>query len=88
MPKTGGDDKGSSQLAVEEAEPTRLAFDAERVMHVIAGHPEGIRLVEIGNELGVDWRGLIGAVKFLMDDGKVEKIDNIYYPAQPGREGE
>ena len=81
-------DVGTSPFAIEEAEPTRAGSEAERVMQVIADHPEGIRLVEIGNELGVDWRGLIAAVKFLMDNGRVEKIDNVYYPAQPGQEGE
>jgi len=82
------EDEAAAQAAVGEGEPTRLASEAERVMHVIAAHPDGVRLVEIGNELGVDWRGLIGAVKFLLDEGKVEKIDNVYYPAQPGQEGE
>jgi len=38
--------------------------------------------VEIGNELGVDWRGLIAVVRALVDEGAVEKIDNEYYPAQ------
>jgi len=55
---------------------------AERVLAVVQAHPEGIRLVEIGNELGVDWRGLIAVVRALVDEGAVEKIDNEYYPAQ------
>lgn len=82
------EEEAAERAAVEEGEPRRLASEVERVMQVIAAHPDGVRLVEIGNELGVDWRGLIGAVKFLLDEGKVEKIDNVYYPAQPGQEGE
>jgi hypothetical protein len=59
-----------------EAAPTT----EEKILEVIAGHPEGIRLVDIGNELGVDWRILIGPSKSLVDGGQVEKIENMYYP--------
>ncbi len=52
----------------------------EKILEVIAGHPEGIRLVDLGNELGVDWRGLIGPSKSLVDAAQVEKIENMYYP--------
>ena len=68
--------------AVEERQVGRAYAEAERVLSAIQTHPDGIRLVEIGNELGVDWRGLIGVVRSLVDEGKVEKIDNTYYPAQ------
>ena len=54
--------------------------DVEKVLEVITGHAEGIRLIDIGNELGVDWRTLIGATKSLVDGGQVEKIENMYYP--------
>jgi len=51
----------------------------DRVLEVITKHSEGIKLVDIGNELGVDWRGLIGSVKSLVDEDKAEKTDNLYY---------
>lgn len=51
-----------------------------QMLEVIAKHPEGIKLVDIGNAIGVDWRGLIGAIKLLVDEGKTEKIDTLYYP--------
>lgn len=70
------------EVAVEEEQAARAAARAERVLSVIQAHPDGIRLVEIGNEMGVDWRGLIAVVRSLMDEGKVEKIDDVYYPAQ------
>jgi hypothetical protein len=47
---------------------------------VIEKHPEGIKLVDIGGELGVDWRGLIADTKSLVEKNKVEKTDNFYYP--------
>jgi len=68
--------------AVEERPIWRSYVEAERVLSVIQNHPEGIRLVEIGNELGIDWRGLTGIVRSLVDDGKVERIESTYYPAQ------
>ena len=54
--------------------------DVGKVLKVITGHAEGIRLIDIGNELGVDWRTLIGPTKSLVDGGQVEKIENMYYP--------
>lgn len=50
------------------------------ILGVADRHREGIRLVDIGNELGVDWRTLIGTSKSLVDEGKIDKIDNMYYP--------
>jgi len=52
----------------------------EKILGVVGRYPEGIKLVDIGNELGVNWRGLIVDVKFLVDEDTVEKIDNMYYP--------
>ena len=50
------------------------------ILKVIQKHPEGVKLVQLGNALGVNWRTLIGAVGFLVDEGKIGKVDNIYYP--------
>ena len=52
----------------------------EKILEIIAGHPEGIKLVDLGNELGVDWRVLIGPSKSLVDGDQVDKIENMYYP--------
>ena len=51
----------------------------EEILNILTKYPEGIRLIDIGNELGIDWRTLIGPSRSLMDEGKVEKIDNPYY---------
>jgi gas vesicle protein len=70
-------EKGEEETVKEIA----LAPSSEdQILEVVAKHPEGIRLVDIGNELGVDWRSLIGAVKPLVDEHRVDKIDNLYYP--------
>jgi len=65
---------------VEEKVKAKAGPDEKRVLEVITRHPEGIRLVDIGNELGVDWRILIGPAKSLVDTGQVEKLETMYYP--------
>ena len=54
--------------------------EKDKVLEVIARYPEGVKLIDIGNELGVDWRTLIGPTKSLVDEGEVVKIDTMYYP--------
>ena len=74
------EEKAAEETVPEEIEVAAEAAPSpeEQVLKVIARYPEGIKLVDIGNELGVDWRSLIGVVKQLED--RVEKIDNLYYP--------
>lgn len=69
----------------KKAVEKKLLPDAEGVLQVIQAYPDGIRLVDVGNELGVDWRTLIGFVRILLDAGKVEKIDYLYYPVKMKR---
>ncbi len=66
---------------VETARPLPLE---KRVLEVIARRPQGIRLVDIGNELGVDWRSLLGVSRTIVEEDKVERIDNLYYPRGGG----
>jgi ethanolamine utilization protein EutM len=42
---------------------------------------KGVTLAEMGEKLGTDWRRLIGPVKSLLDQGRVEKVESRYYPA-------
>lgn len=57
-----------------------IELDEEEVFAAIIGHPEGIRLVDIGEELGVPWRSLTGLARNLVEEGRVEKAKNLYYP--------
>ncbi len=70
-----------AQPEVQDARPLTLE---ERVLDVITRHPEGIRLVDIGNDLGVDWRSLLGIARTIVEEDKVERIDNLYYPKGGG----
>jgi len=87
-PGAGAAAEALAQPVAEAVEPAlpepeeKPAAEREQILRVLRTHPEGIRLVDIGNELGVDWRGLIAVTKSLLDEGKIEKIDHLYYPAE------
>jgi hypothetical protein len=61
--------------------PEREDVLERQVLRVIQNHPDGIRTVDVGNELGVDWRALLGVIRRLLEDGAVERIDQQWYPA-------
>jgi hypothetical protein len=52
-----------------------------RVLLAIERHPEGIRTVDVGNELGIDWRRVLGITHCLVDEGLVEQVEDDFYPA-------
>ncbi len=54
--------------------------ETNRILRVIQKHPEGMKLVDLGNALGVNWRTLISAVASLLEEEKIGKLDSIYYP--------
>ena len=78
----------SLRRALAPAAP-EIAADAEplqaRVLRVISAHPEGVRALDVGNELGVDWRGVLEMTRALVDAGAVEQVDHQFYPAKASR---
>lgn len=66
---------------VKEEKPKEEETLREQVSTVIEKHPEGIKLSEIGEALGRDWRGLIPITKELIDENEIRKEENLYYPA-------
>lgn len=71
----------SPTSARTQPEPATLVGElAERVVGVVESHPQGITLVEIGKELGIDWRQLIAPINQLLAEGRVEKRDRSYFP--------
>lgn len=73
--------------AEEEVEAEEAA-QKERIFAVVQRHPEGMRIVDIGNELGVDWRSLTRIVRSLVEEREIERIDNMYFPVEISREEE
>ncbi len=72
--------KGGSPTAEErEKPPTEFQRFLEEIPAVLAKHPEGLTLVEIGQELNVEWRKLTGAARELLDRGLVRKEEKRYF---------
>jgi hypothetical protein len=68
--------------------PTQLVGPAAddwlegEVLRVIAGHPEGVGALDIGNELGVDWRRVPAAAGRLVEQAIVDQVAHEFYPAK------
>jgi len=60
----------------EESSPPRY----REIVRLLEEHPEGLSLVEIGEELGVQWQSLTGTISQLVEEGEIEKKDKTYYP--------
>ena len=67
-------------IAVLEAD-TEERLDAE-VLCVIARHPDGVRAIDIGNELGIDWRCVRAAAGRLVYRAMVDQVADDFYPVQ------
>jgi hypothetical protein len=63
---------------------TEFPEQLRRVQAVLAKHPQGLTLVEIGRELGVEWRRLTGAVNELLRLKRIRKEGKRYFH-QSGR---
>lgn len=63
----------------KESEESEESFE-EKILAVVADHHKGISLVDIGNELGVDWRGLIITANRLVAEKRIDKTESLYYP--------
>ncbi len=46
---------------------------------VIANHPEGIKMTDLGKSLNIGWRNLIAPIGELLKEGKIDKKDRKYY---------
>lgn len=51
-----------------------------QVVRVVQHHPEGICARDIGNELGTDWRRVLGLTRSLVEAGLVDQVNEAYYP--------
>lgn len=55
-------------------------LEEERTLTMIKDNPSGIKLVVMGEKLGMDWRKLIPITKKLIDVGKIVKKEGKYLP--------
>lgn len=68
----------------EDRPPREFQRFLEEIPAVLARHPEGLTLVEIGREMNVEWRKLTGAARELLDRGLVRKVEKRYYLVERG----
>lgn len=67
--------------AKEEEVPTEISLE-ERVLEFIERHPEGVRVGDMEEPLGVTRLRLGRIAKSLLNEGKVRKEDNLYFPLE------
>ncbi len=63
-----------------KAEPTTPTSLEDKIVDFISKHPKGVRISEMEKPLGETRMKLGYIAKKLLDSGKVQKIDNIYFP--------
>ncbi|MEI6576734.1 MAG: hypothetical protein WCO63_11200 [Bacteroidota bacterium] len=66
-------------LKVEVKEVAPLTLE-EKVLNYIRKNPKGVRVSEMEGPLGETRMKLGFTAKILLDEGKVQKMDNIYFP--------
>ncbi len=66
----------------EEAEESGLPEEElqSRILEIIEAHPEGIKLADIGQILGINWRLLTSVAKGIVNEGKARKEGKEYFP--------
>ena len=77
-----GEKKGAKKemkKAAEETVSPEIALD-EKVLELINAHPDGIKVGDMGEKLGVPRMTLGKIAKKLFEEGKVDKKDNLYLP--------
>ncbi len=57
---------------------SKAAIKAE-MLAVLKKRPEGMKIRDLGNFLGVNWRSLVGLVNSLCRQGKIEKLNGFYF---------
>jgi hypothetical protein len=58
-----------------------LLPEEKTILQAIQRHPEGVSIVEIGNELGVDFRRLLVSTDMLLASGQIDQVQELFYPA-------
>ena len=67
------------QPKVEPKQKVPMTLD-EKILDFINKHPKGVKISEMEEPLGLTRMKLGFVAKNLLDEGKVQKIDNLYFP--------
>lgn len=82
-----GQPRGAAPQALPRAQGSSTTSTAlaefnehlQKIPEVLAAHPEGLTLVEIGRQLDVEWRRLTGAARELIERGLIYKVEKRYF---------
>ncbi|MBI1730521.1 hypothetical protein HY229_06500 [Candidatus Acetothermia bacterium] len=55
-----------------------------QIPRILAANPQGLTLVEIGEKMNVEWRRLTGAVRELLERGRIVKEEKKYFLNRTG----
>lgn len=67
------------EVVEEEEAPAETGME-ERVLEFIESHPEGVRVSDMEESLGVARTRLGKIARRLLDEGKVRREENLYFP--------
>ena len=69
-------------MAVETQERVNPMSLEEKVLAFVNKHPGGVKVSEMESPLGETRMKLGYTAKALLNEGKVQKLDNIYFPVK------
>jgi predicted nucleic acid-binding Zn-ribbon protein len=72
----------SPEMAVETQERVNPMSLEEKVLAFVNKHPGGVKVLEMESPLGETRMKLGYTAKALLNEGKVQKLDNIYFPVK------
>ncbi len=74
------EEEAIKEEAIEEEEFGEREELRENILDLLDETPDGLRMVEIADHLGIsNWRSLIPVMRELLDEGEVRKEDSTYY---------
>ena len=79
VPPIEGDDSLVPKALTSRSAPAEFNEQLTAIPKVLSENPDGLTLVEIGEEMGVEWRRLTGAASELLDRGRIQKEGKKYY---------
>ena len=76
------EEKDLEEVVAEEEKVEEEADLSDEIVGLLEDNPDGLRMVEIADILGIEsWRSLIPVMRELLDDGEVRKEDSTYFIA-------
>jgi hypothetical protein len=82
--ETGEDPETERKAIPSRSAQAEFNEQLGQIPRILAANPEGLTLVEIGEKMGVEWRRLTGAVRELLERGRIVKEEKKYFLNRTG----